>query len=416
MHQEYTEAQDSFQGEVSYLLNCMPTMTSVADDFLRSPAIFHGKRILVVGDIAMDRTFLCDSAPPGRHAVHAGESILDVRPHGDDFGSIGAAFNACILSKAVGADSVLVTTTGDDPEAERVAHVFHETATRVRQIRLSGIQTVTRLRFFVNDPGTGGFRLLLRVDKDPDSGLSYSRAEAEVPTPDFLDWWEREAEKSDAILFSDTGKGFLSRRILVALDERNRRASDRRASAGKRPIVVIVDPKREWEKYFGLQIDVFKPNSVEASGAVQMPQRDWSVDDHLRRLAGRLVKRYGKVFPTMVITLGEHGAALVSADGAQTSLQHFPALPARGREAGIAMHCGDMFAAGLALALCVRAEVGSAIPFANLVASLQVSKPIGQKVNGSDLTSPLNIKHYRDSSSPPRHLGGLAVNPENSPL
>jgi len=389
--------------------------SSVADEFLKDPTIFHGKKLLVVGDIALDRTFLCDRAPAGRHAVHAGESIVDVRPRGDDCGMIGAAYNACLLSAAVGAESFLTTVTGDDPEADRVSELIAAAGTRAKQVRLPGVQTVTRLRFFVNDPGGGRFLLLLRVDKDPDVALSYAMAEMEFSSPAFLAWWEREAENSDAILFSDTGKGFLSRHVLVALDERTRRASDRRVSCGKKPIAVVVDPKREWEKFAGLKVDVFKPNAVESSGAVQLPGQDWSVDANLKMLGARIARKYGGSFPKIVITLGEHGAALVSTEGQHGTLYRFPALKAREGEAGIAMHCGDMFASALALSLCIDRDAASTIPFANYVASLQVSKPIGRKVAGPDLTDPLNVRHFQEFLPPPQQLGEFTLDAEGSP-
>jgi D-beta-D-heptose 7-phosphate kinase/D-beta-D-heptose 1-phosphate adenosyltransferase len=376
-----------------------------ADIFLQKPQVFHKKRILVAGDIALDRTFLCDPAPAGRHAVHAGESIVDVRPRGDDFGTIGAAYNAILLATALGAESMLATVTGDDPEGDRVADLLTAERTAARQVRLQGVQTVTRLRFFVNDEATGRLRLLLRVDKDPNCAVSYARAEAEVCTPDFLDWWEQEAERSDAVLFSDTGKGFLSRRILVALNERTLRASDRRVAGGAAPIVVVVDPKREWEKYFGLKVDVFKPNAVEAAAAVGLPLQDWSDDGNLLMLGVRIAGRYGIYFPTMVITLGENGAALVAVTEGRARLVRFPALPAAISATGIAMHCGDLFASALALSLCVDHAAATAIPFANYVGSLQVNRPVGQKVAASDLYDPRNLAHFQESAHPPQQLG-----------
>lgn len=111
---------------------------SIAEQFLRNPALFHGKRVLVAGDIALDRTFFCDPAPAGRHALHAGETIVDVRPGGDDSGTVGAAYNACVLAGALGAESLLVTVTGDDPEADRVGEIFAASSVRARQIRLPG--------------------------------------------------------------------------------------------------------------------------------------------------------------------------------------------------------------------------------------------------------------------------------------
>ena len=57
----------------------------------------RGRKILVLGDIALDRSFICDAAPPGFHAVHAGEAIFDVRSGGDDYGTIGSAYNTCLF-------------------------------------------------------------------------------------------------------------------------------------------------------------------------------------------------------------------------------------------------------------------------------------------------------------------------------
>jgi bifunctional ADP-heptose synthase (sugar kinase/adenylyltransferase) len=299
---------------------------------------------------------------------------------------------------------MLVTATGDDPEGDRVAEVLAAGGTPARQIKLRGMQTVTRLRFFAGDAGPGRFRLVLRTDKDPDSDLSHLRAEEEVCTPTFLDWWEQEAERSDAILFSDTDKGFLSHRVLAALNERTLRASARRVERGERPLLVIVDPKRAWEKYIGLKVDVFKPNDTEAAGAVGLPRRDWSVDVNLELLARRITERYGRHFPRIVITLGEHGAAMVVAGDPGPGILRYPGVSARTPWAGIAMHCGDMFASALALALCVDSDPAAAIPFANYVASLQVSKPVGQKITAGDLSDPLNRDHFRSSCQPPRQL------------
>jgi D-beta-D-heptose 7-phosphate kinase / D-beta-D-heptose 1-phosphate adenosyltransferase len=387
---------------------------SVATAFMEDPRLFRGKKILVAGDIALDRTFFCDRAPAGRHAVHAGESIIEVRPRGDDFGMLGAAYNACLLAAAVGAESQLVTITGDDPEASRVGELLAAAGTKAKQVRLPGIQTVSRMRFFVPDGPAGPFRLHLRVDKDPDVAPSYAKAESELCAESFLDWWEREAEDSDAILFSDTGKGFLSRRLLVVLDERIRRASSRRVIQGKRPVKVVVDPKREWEKFAGLKVDLFKPNDVEAARAVNLSRSDWTDEANLKVLAERVARKYGAIFPSMVITLAEHGAALLSVTGRRCSLSRYPAVPVRETGSGIAMHCGDMFASAMTLALCMEDEVARGIPFANYVASLQVSKPVGQKIAASDLTDPLNIHQFRAFGLPARQSNALDIDPEKS--
>ncbi len=242
-------------------------------------------------------------------------------------------------------------------------------------------------------------------------------AEAELCSPAFLDWWEEEAESSDAILFSDTGKGFLSRRLLVALDERTRRASERRVAGGKKPVAVVVDPKREWEKFAGLNVNVFKPNDVEASGAVQLPRQDWSVDANLKMPCRA---HRAEVWRPLSADRDHTRGAWGRADLYRGTAWHALPLPGfAGREGGDRNRNalrGYVCRCTRPLSFTIHDDAASAIPFANYVASLQVSKPIGGKISGSDLTHPLNIRHFREFSRPPRHLGEFTLGPETGQI
>jgi len=357
--------------------------------------LFNGKKILVVGDIALDRTFQCTRAREGEHARHAGETIFNTIPGGDDFGAVGASNNTCVFCQAMHADSQLITLTGTDPEGGRVAEILAQSNVRVRQLCINGVQTVTRLRFFVFNIDTKRFEMLYRVDKDPDIPASYVMAEKSVCTGDFLEWFEVEARNSDVVLFNDTDKGFLSAGVLAALSQGIRNASAYRQSHGLVGLAVIVDPKNDWEKYRSLDVTVFKPNHVEASKVLNLPACDPGLDTNLKLLGERLCTMYGNSFSRFVVTLGRTGAAVLDLREHEPALYVHPAIAPVDAADGAATHCGDMFASALALSLSVDDNLAEAVDFANFVGSVQFSRPTGHKVTLADLVSEHNLSQLR---------------------
>ncbi len=301
----------------------------------------------------------------------------------------------------MGSESRLITMTGRDPEGDRVAEILAASGVSARQLKVQGVQTVTRHRFFVYNPGAHCFEFLFRVDKDPDPS-SYARAEEVITKDGFLDWFEGEAETANVILFNDTDKGFLSRSVLLTLESRIREVGERRASKGlKRPIVVL-DPKTEWEKYKGLTVDILKPNHIEACMVTHLPDLDFREDSNLMKLVNRLYEMYREHFPSIVVTLGPLGAAAIKCHEPGPTVFRHPAIPSIHTDSGVATHCGDMFASALALSLTVDCDLPSAIDFANCVGSLQVSMRTGKKVTRSDLTSDAFVEHVRANYASPR--------------
>jgi bifunctional ADP-heptose synthase (sugar kinase/adenylyltransferase) len=374
---------------------------SVVENLAANPSLFAARKVLVVGDIAFDRTFLCRKAREGEHARHADETIFNVVERGDDFGAVGASNNTCVFCTSLGADSLLFTLTGADPEGDRVAEVFAVTRTAVRQLRVQGIQTVTRLRFFTLREGSNRFEMLFRVDKDPDVATSYQKAEELVRDERLLDWFESEAQKSDVILFNDTDKGFLSAGVLAALGRRIRNQKAFRVLHGQGGPLVVVDPKTEWEKYQGLDVDVMKPNHVEACKVLGLPQCDPGSHADLETLGQGLYLRYGKRFANIVVTLGRHGAVVLKGHGSAPSLSLHPPIPPVESPDGAATHCGDMFASALALSLSIENELDAAVEFANYVGSIQYSLPTGLKVSLADVISNRNVLHFKKTLRSP---------------
>jgi len=55
----------------------------VLQDIKKFPAKFELYTVVVVGDIAFDRTFRCKRAPEAAHAHHGAEEIFDIEPQPD---------------------------------------------------------------------------------------------------------------------------------------------------------------------------------------------------------------------------------------------------------------------------------------------------------------------------------------------
>jgi bifunctional ADP-heptose synthase (sugar kinase/adenylyltransferase) len=375
---------------------------SIAEALAANPNLFAGKRVLVVGDIALDRTILCVKSPDGRHAQHARETIFDIVPGRDDFGAVGAANNSCIFCRSLGAEVHLVSAVGTDPEGDRVKCLLARDGINARILDLTGIQTVTRIRFFAPSGEAGRFEMLYRFDKDPDIALSYEKAHAAVLEGDFLKWFEDKAATSDIILFNDTDKGFLSEKVLDLMGERIRRVKSDRVVRGIVGPLVIVDPKVEWEKYAGVDVDLLKPNHVEACKVLGLSAFDPGRDSDLEILARKLAALNGNRSSSIVITLGRHGALVIGSTREAPSLH--PAVPPIASQDGAATHCGDVFGSALALSLSSGANLESAVDFANYAGSLQYAQPEGMKLGLADLVAEEHRRHCAQSFRPARLL------------
>lgn len=378
----------------------------------RNPRLFSRLSLVVVGDLALDRSFYCRPSVPGYHAVHGSETIYDVER--DDHGELGSAATPCFLAAGLGIRAHLFTLLGQDPEGRRAKEILGAGGIPFTALELAGVQTVTRYRFYVREERRGIYDLKFRMDKEEaDHGPVFARAAREARTGSFLSSFAAEIARADAVYFNDTAKGFLSRELLRELSALLSAERARRASAGRRTLLVVVDPKNDWDKFIGLPVDVFKPNDREVFNALGRPWHEGALvsPKGLRLLARDLVLRFGEAFPTMVVTLGRHGALLLEAKKENGLAQRFPALELFPMPPHAATHCGDMFGAALTLALAHGASLYAATSLAGIVAAIQYTLPVGRKVGRDDLLSRANLEAARQKVAPPVFVGnGLLTN------
>ncbi|MCC7053637.1 MAG: D-glycero-beta-D-manno-heptose-7-phosphate kinase [Gemmatimonadaceae bacterium] len=295
-------------------------------------AAARGRRIVVVGDAMLDVYLRGDVE---RISPEAPVPVVRVRERRD---ALGGAANVAQNVLAVEAHCALVSAVGSDRAGERLRDL------------LDGLGGATDALVTVTRPTTTKTRLvarsqqLLRFDEEEDADLAgddVARVLASVTTA---------LDTADAVILEDYNKGVLVPEVI----ERTI------AMARARDVPVIVDPKfRNFFSYRGAT--VFKPNRRELEQALGA-----SVDlAHPAALPATLDRLD---VAHLLLTLSEHGMALVSRGGEITR------IPTTAREVYDVVGAGDTVTAYLALMLAAGADAREAAVIANYAAGIEVGK------------------------------------------
>src|SRR6478672_6424946 len=239
----------------------------------------RGCRIAVIGDAMLDVYLRGDVDRISPEAPVPVVRITDRKL------ALGGAANVAQNITAIGATCEMICAVGDDPAGVRVRQMLHDVGADTRSIVRVARQTTTKTRVLARS------QQLVRYDEEEDSDLDGSEMnnlfEAALGAVD----------RADSVILEDYNKGGLSPIIIGPVIARAR----------ARSIPVVVDPKyRNFFAYSGATI--FKPNVRELESALGA-----EVDlDHVSALPAAL-ERLGA--ENLLLTLGEKGMALVSADG-----------------------------------------------------------------------------------------------------
>jgi D-beta-D-heptose 7-phosphate kinase/D-beta-D-heptose 1-phosphate adenosyltransferase len=165
--------------------------------------------------------------------------------------------------------------------------------------------------------------------------------------------------ETDAIIFEDYGKGFLSTELVSQI-------ADAARSAGK---IVAADPNpRNLVEWRGLT--VIKPNRTEAFHAAGVSSGDTetapSQDADLKRAGETLLKKWET--ENVLITLGEQGMMLFQ----KKEAPHY--IPTKAREVFDVSGAGDTAIALFTLGLACGATPTEAAEIANYASAVVVSK------------------------------------------
>jgi rfaE bifunctional protein kinase chain/domain len=247
---------------------------------------FSGKKALVIGDVMTDEYVFgrVDRISPEAPVPVVNIIKRESRP-------VGAA-NVAVNIKALGAQAVLCSVTGDDTRGHEFMEMLRE-----REIGSSGMQLSSERRSTVKTRIIGNNHQLLRIDDEVVNDLSEHTRKLFIAH--CLETINR--ENPDVIIFEDYDKGVISKPLIDAVT----------SAAGAKNIPVTVDPKfRNFGNYTG--VSLFKPNFGEllAGTGTKIDKRDTAA---LQQIANEFMQ--GRNIALMMVTLSDAGVFIT--DGTQ---------------------------------------------------------------------------------------------------
>ncbi len=301
--------------------------------------MFERKKILVVGDVMVDRYV---TGEVSRISPEAPVPVLCFERSED---RPGGAANVALNLQHLGMITAICSVTGDD----QTARILES------QLREAGIEDVAFYRTG-DRPTTVKSRImargqhLLRVDHESDRALS--KADEESFAGLFRNRFA--GFHPDAVIIQDYNKGSLTAKVIGEILKTC-------ADAG---VPVAVDPKfLNFDMYRNVYL--FKPNMVEAERALGTSLRDLPAT-HLVELAGKLRQRLA--CENLLITLSARGVLIINDRTAEI-------IPSRPRSIADVCGAGDTVISTAMAALLSGYSPFEAATAANLAGGMVCEHP-----------------------------------------
>ncbi len=291
-----------------------------------------GRRIAVIGDAMLDVYLRGDV---DRISPEAPVPVVRVNERKL---ALGGAANVAQNITAIGARCEIVCAVGEDPAGARVRQMLHDVGADTRSIVRVSRQTTTKTRVLARS------QQLVRYDEEEDGDLDGDEVDSMLTAA------LTAVDRAHAVILEDYNKGVLTAAVIGPVIERAREGG----------IPVVVDPKyRNFFAYRGATI--FKPNRRELESALGA-----EVDlEHAAALPATF-ERLG--VEHLLLTLGEKGMALISADG------EIGRIPTTAREVYDVVGAGDTVTAYLGTMLAAGGTPSEAAVIANFAAGVEVGK------------------------------------------
>lgn len=317
-------------------------------------ASFQGVRVLVVGDLMLDRYI---SGAVDRISPEAPVPVVRVE---EESARVGGAANVAANVAALGATCHMVGCVGRDHAGEMLRDELSAVG-----VRTDGLVVTDERPTTLKTRVLARRQQVVRFDREVEADVSGGLALALVQTLTAL------LDTSDVVVLEDYNKGVLVPPVIrAALD-----------GAKARGLPTVVDPKRRnFFEYSGAT--VFKPNSKELADALG----DFVHPDDP---AWMEATRHRTSCENLLLTLGERGMALQTAAG--TSVR----VPTVARSVYDVSGAGDTVTAVMAVALAAGADVPEAAILANHAAAIEVGKAGVATVSPQEL-----LDHMREEGHP----------------
>jgi rfaE bifunctional protein kinase chain/domain len=313
---------------------------------------FQEARILVIGDIMMDRfiwgkvTRISPEAPVPVVLVER-ETLL-----------LGGASNVVNNIHSLGGHVSLCGVAGDDEMGQKLANELTRKGVDIQGLMVEeGRQTTAKTRIIAHH------QQVVRIDRettDPPKSSTFRG---------LLRYIDDNLRHFDGIVLSDYGKGLLTKDLI--------RTVIHQANGLKK--FIMVDPKVK-NFFFYRGATVITPNTAEASSAAGISITDLP---SLKRVGKALLRRLRCV--ALVITRGEEGMALFEAD------QEPYLVPTVAKEVFDVTGAGDTVIGTMSLAMAAGAGVREAATLANHAAGIVVGKVGTATVTREELARAIKV-------------------------
>ena len=289
---------------------------------------FSGARLLVVGDLMLDRYWFGDVQ---RISPEAPVPVVRVTRSDE---RLGGAANVAFNAASLGVRATLVGAIGEDEPGRRIEALARERGIELRAARDPQLATTIKLRVI------GRQQQLLRID--------FEQAPGPQALEQAFEAVRAAIDQAQVVVLSDYGKGVLAQvERIVALAR----------AAGR---IVIVDPKGDdYSRYAGAT--VLTPNRGELREVVGAWRDEADLAARAQALRRSLKVRY------LLLTRSEEGMTLFSDDGVLD-------VPAQAREVYDVSGAGDTVVAVLASMLAAGRPIAEAVTLANRAAGIVVGK------------------------------------------
>ena len=320
----------------------MTSFETVLDQFGR-------KRVLVVGDIMLDRFVY------GHVSRISPEAPAPVIETAGPVEVVGGSGNVVRNVVSLGAACEVVAVIGRDEAAQSVRNHLNDIKVSTDGlIEVEGRVTTVKTRFVAYLHNTH----LLRADTEETTPVGQKVEDAIIAAV------QNRISAVDVVILSDYAKGVLTPRVVAAMIAAARRA--------RKPIVV--DPKGlDYARYRGAT--ALTPNVGELAQALGRPVKN---DEAAVRAAAQALAEQAEC-ESVLVTRGERGMLIVSRDDEAASFD------ATARRVVDVSGAGDTVVASFALAIVSDAGSRNGARLANVAAGVVVGKKGTSQVTANEL-------------------------------
>jgi rfaE bifunctional protein kinase chain/domain len=296
---------------------------------------FRNKRILVFGDLMLDR-FIWGAV--SRISPEAPVPVVEIKKESTH---LGGAANVAFNIRCLGGIPVPIGVIGDDVEGACLREEF-----RALQCPVGGLIIDKSRPTSIKTRILAHHQQVCRTDREDRSPLSPA-----IQTR-VMEKFRAALSSSDAVIVSDYSKGLISRPLL-------RRTLPQARAARK---IVCVDPKmRDFSAY--RPATIITPNTVEAENASGIPITG---NRNLLRAGKKILSESG--IEHLLITRGEEGMALFESTSKMTC------IPTVAKEVFDVTGAGDTVISTIALSLVSGLPILESAILSNIAAGIVVGK------------------------------------------